>query len=175
MKEYLTKKTDGTYTLTLGGGDIEVPEGATHAICYCDNNLTFYKDNFLLFANTNTNNNWNDSFTDRSGYPIVWQRHTQPEALPFIDNEPTFIGIDMAADENSDYTRRHLHYFKDVSDIDTMDVYEVLYRFGVTDPCLQHIVKKALCAGQRGHKDFETDLQNIRDTATRAIEINCKP
>lgn len=66
----------------------------------------------------------------------------------------------------------HSHYFKDVSDIDSIDVYEVLKRFNVTDPCLQHIVKKALCAGNRGHKDFETDLKNIYDTAKRALEIN---
>lgn len=67
---------------------------------------------------------------------------------------------------------RHAHYFKDVSDIDEIDVYEVLHRFGVTDPCLQHIVKKALCAGERGHKDFHTDLKNIADTAQRMLEIH---
>jgi hypothetical protein len=48
----------------------------------------------------------------------------------------------------------------------------VLKLFNVTDPCLQHIAKKALCAGQRGHKDFKKDLQDILDTAKRAVEIN---
>lgn len=67
---------------------------------------------------------------------------------------------------------KHPHYYKDVSDIDVMDVYEVLHRFSVTDPCLQHLIKKALCTGNRGHKDFLHDLQDIADTAQRALEIH---
>ena len=68
--------------------------------------------------------------------------------------------------------RKHGHYFKDVSNIAEIDVYAVLKLFEVTDPCLQHIVKKALCAGKRGHKDMMEDLQNIVDTAIRAVELN---
>lgn len=68
--------------------------------------------------------------------------------------------------------RQHSHYFKDVSSLNEIDVYMVLKLFNVTDPCLQHIAKKALCAGQRGHKDFKKDLQDILDTAKRAVEIN---
>jgi hypothetical protein len=47
----------------------------------------------------------------------------------------------------------------------------VLELFNVTNPCLQHIVKKALCAGMRGAKDFKQDLAEIRDTAERGIEM----
>jgi DNA-binding protein Fis len=68
--------------------------------------------------------------------------------------------------------RQHSHYFKDVSGLNEIDVYMVLKLFNVTDPCLQHIAKKALCAGQRGHKDFKKDLKDILDTAKRAVEIN---
>ena len=68
--------------------------------------------------------------------------------------------------------KKHRHYFKDVSNIAEIDVYAVLKLFEVTDPCLQHIVKKALCAGKRGHKDMMEDLQNIVDTAIRAVELN---
>lgn len=85
------------------------------------------------------------------------QRPKQPEELPFIDDETQ---------------QKHSHYFKDVSDVAQIDVYDVLLRFGVTDPCLQHIVKKALCAGNRGHKDFKRDLQDIADTAQRALSIH---
>lgn len=87
---------------------------------------------------------------------VVWQRHTQPEPLPFVDDDSV----------------AHNHYFKDVSKLESIDVYQILKLFEVTDPCLQHIVKKALCAGQRGHKDFQHDLQDIFDTAKRALEIN---
>jgi len=67
--------------------------------------------------------------------------------------------------------RKHGHYFKDVSGVDRIDVYAVLRLFEVTDPCLQHIVKKALCAGKRGAKDWAKDVQEIADTAQRLIEL----
>lgn len=53
----------------------------------------------------------------------------------------------------------------------TIDVYDVLQAFNVTNPALQHLVKKALCAGLRGHKDRQQDLQDIIDSAHRAIEL----
>lgn len=31
----------------------------------------------------------------------------------------------------------------------TIDVYRVLVSFNVTDPCIQHAIKKLLCSGQR--------------------------
>lgn len=43
-----------------------------------------------------------------------------------------------------------------------VDVYDVLAAFEVTEPELQHLIKKALAAGKRGHKDYETDLQDIQ-------------
>ena len=53
-----------------------------------------------------------------------------------------------------------------------VDVYDVLQAFNVTNPALQHLVKKALAVGQRGHKDAAEDLQDIVDSARRAQELN---
>lgn len=53
----------------------------------------------------------------------------------------------------------------------TIDVYDVLKAFEVTDPALQHLIKKALCAGLRGHKNKEQDLIDIFDSAKRALEL----
>lgn len=53
----------------------------------------------------------------------------------------------------------------------TIDVYDVLKAFDVTDPALQHLIKKALCAGLRGHKNKEQDLIDIKDSAVRALEL----
>lgn len=66
----------------------------------------------------------------------------------------------------------HNHYFIDVSDIDEVDFYEIALRYNVTDPCIQHILKKCLAVGNRGHKDFHTDLKDIYDTAARALRIH---
>ena len=63
--------------------------------------------------------------------------------------------------------KKHSHYFKDVSKIDTIDVYRVLSLFNVTDPCLQHAIKKLLVAGGRGAKDINKDVQEAIDTLIR--------
>ena len=52
-----------------------------------------------------------------------------------------------------------------------VDVYDVLMAWGVTNPALQHLIKKALQCGQRGHKDNAQDLQDIIDSAIRAKEL----
>ena len=62
---------------------------------------------------------------------------------------------------------KHNHYFKSTVHLDAVDVYRVLELFNVTDPCLQHAIKKLLCAGGRGAKDMEQDVQEAMDTLER--------
>jgi len=50
-----------------------------------------------------------------------------------------------------------------------IDVYDVLRAFKVEDGALQHLIKKALADGQRGHKDQMQDRIDIRDSAESAI------
>ena len=154
MKEYLEKQADGSYKLVMRGivgkdDDIEVPEGENVAYKDHDSGAVYF---------TSLEMGYRDA-------EVIWQRHTQPEELLFIDS----LNDQYAEIER---VRKHRHYFKDVSNIAEIDVYAVLRLFEVTDPCLQHIVKKALCAGKRGHKDMMEDLQNIVDTAIRAVELN---
>ena len=61
----------------------------------------------------------------------------------------------------------HNHYFKDVSHLQTVDVYRVLELFDVTDPCLQHAIKKLLCAGGRGSKSYSSDVCEAIDSLNR--------
>ena len=63
------------------------------------------------------------------------------------------------------------HYFKDVSNLKHIDVYRVLVLFGVTNPCLQHAIKKLLCAGQRGVKDQKQDVQEAIASLLRYLEM----
>ena len=53
----------------------------------------------------------------------------------------------------------------------SVDVYDVLQAWGVSNPALQHLIKKSLQCGQRGHKDNAQDLQDIIDSAIRAKEL----
>ena len=68
--------------------------------------------------------------------------------------------------------RKHSHYFKDVSHLNGIDVYRVLKLFNVTDPCVQHAVKKLLVAGGRGAgKGMERDLREAVDSINRALQM----
>lgn len=52
-----------------------------------------------------------------------------------------------------------------------VDVYDVLVAWNVTNPATQHAIKKLLQAGQRGHKDKITDLNEAIESILRAIEL----
>jgi hypothetical protein len=66
---------------------------------------------------------------------------------------------------------KHKHYYKDVRHLDAVDVYRVLELFNVTDACIQHAVKKLLCAGTRGSKDVEQDVEEAIDTLGRYLDM----
>jgi len=53
----------------------------------------------------------------------------------------------------------------------TVDVYDVLAAFGVTNPAAAHAIKKLLCAGQRGHKGPSTDYLEASLACIRAAEL----
>lgn len=54
----------------------------------------------------------------------------------------------------------------------TIDVYRVLLAFNVTDPCIQHAIKKLLVAGRRnGGKTIEQDVGEAVWTLNRWKEM----
>ncbi len=53
----------------------------------------------------------------------------------------------------------------------TIDVYDVLVAFNVTNPAIAHAVKKLLACGQRGYKDSKQDLAEAMHSIHRAIEL----
>lgn len=65
-------------------------------------------------------------------------------------------------------------YLREIKPGVFVDVYDVLMAWNVTNPALQHLIKKALQAGERGHKSREQDLQDIIDSAIRAKELEIK-
>ncbi|MFA8969125.1 hypothetical protein [Escherichia coli] len=67
--------------------------------------------------------------------------------------------------------KKHSHYFKDVSHLEYVDVYRVLDLFEVVDPCIQHSIKKLLCAGMRGAKNQPQDIQEAIDSLVRYQEM----
>jgi len=67
--------------------------------------------------------------------------------------------------------QKHNHYFKDVSNLKFIDVYRVLDLFNVVNPCVQHAIKKLLCAGQRGVKDERKDVEEAVSSLVRCLEM----
>lgn len=70
--------------------------------------------------------------------------------------------------------RKHPHYYKDVSNLNEVDVYRVLKLFNVTDQAIGHAIKKLLVAGGRGAKDISKDVQEAIDTLERWKEIQAE-
>ena len=67
---------------------------------------------------------------------------------------------------------KHPKYFKYLPKQDThIDVYDVLYAFEVDNPAIAHAIKKMLCAGTRGYKDFQQDVQEAIDSLERAKDF----
>jgi hypothetical protein len=66
---------------------------------------------------------------------------------------------------------KHMHYFKPTNGVEHVDVYRILKLFNVTDPCLQHAIKKLLVAGGRGEKCIGRDIQEAIDTLERWKEM----
>jgi len=70
--------------------------------------------------------------------------------------------------------RKHSHYHKDVSHLQTIDVYRLFTLYEVTDPCIQHSIKKLLVAGGRGGKSKAKDVQEAIDTMQRWQEMQAE-
>lgn len=106
IKEYLEKQADGSYELVLAyrkeGSDwIEVPEVATF---YAEDSNMRVKGNYFFRLRSDDfndeaiylNNNWMRASFDVRNMTVLWQRSTQPEELPFIDDEPKSLNDQYA-------------------------------------------------------------------------------
>lgn len=122
MKEYLFKYNDQYTLVKLSKEDaesdpeqyIEVPEGAEKATI-CGYYLIFWKLGYLSFS-IKEEGDWVDAIKYPNRYfkfdeymkghseaIIIWQRHTQPEELPFVDSLPEFKHDFGASSLNDQY------------------------------------------------------------------------
>ena len=63
-------------------------------------------------------------------------------------------------------------YIVDISKYNHLDIYRILSLYDVTDPCLQHSIKKLLCAGKRGGaKNFLQDVNEAILSLQRLLEM----
>lgn len=96
MKEYLRKNSNGTYSYIgtvrpehVSDFMIEIPEGAEILIGLNKRIIGFYKNDFgLTWIDGEGWIETKNEYSDWIKYPVLWQRTTHPEELPFIDDEP---------------------------------------------------------------------------------------
>ncbi len=184
MREYLEKQEDGSYKLVMRGEcngkiNIRVPNGAEiYTNCYDDD--FFYKTNGE-FLSVFDNEGWEETEYSSKNYKlemqgygriVVWQREKESSCDMAKTIEEARQEYFKEVHVTCDRLEKHGHYFIDVSDVDEVDFYEIALRYGVTDPCAQHILKKCLALGNRGHKDFHEDVEDIYKTAKRMMKIH---
>jgi hypothetical protein len=71
---------------------------------------------------------------------------------------------------NAQDVRKHNHYFRPCP-YDNIDVYRIIDIFEITCPAAQHVLKKVIATGKRGHKDVKRDWEDIIDSAQRKLEM----
>ena len=62
-------------------------------------------------------------------------------------------------------------YIVDISKYNKLDIYRILKLYEVSDPCLQHAIKKLLCAGKRGTKNQIQDINEAILSLKRFVEM----
>ena len=62
-------------------------------------------------------------------------------------------------------------YIVDISKYNKLDIYRILKLYEVSDPCLQHAIKKLLCAGKRGVKNQTQDINEAIQSLKRLLEM----
>ena len=62
-------------------------------------------------------------------------------------------------------------YIVDISKYNKLDIYRILKLYEVSDPCLQHSIKKLLCAGNRGVKNQTQDINEAIQSLKRVLEM----
>lgn len=99
-------------------------------------------------------------------------------AHPDEDFCPSCLSLHQAQMDSTEgvipLSSRYPQYYKDVSDLDEVDVYQVHALFNIQDPsgCIQHASKKLLLGGVRtGGKAYFKDIKEARDTLTRWLQI----
>lgn len=95
------------------------------------------------------------------------------DRFEILKDEPAQIslGSDIYIPDPEEEKLARNKYMREVKPGVFCDVYDILRAWEVTDPCLQHLLKKALQPGKRHHKDLEEDLKDILASAKRAVEM----
>ena len=83
----------------------------------------------------------------------------------FVKQEESVL--DKQLEKELALVEKYPHYYKDIRHLSILDIYRFFDLFEVTDPCIQHSLKKMAVGGKRGSKDYEKDIKEAVDTLSR--------
>jgi len=102
-------------------------------------------------------------------------KFSDPIQLPLWEDMDEEVTSMEQLKEKLSMSSKYPKYYKDVSHLREIDVYEVHRLFDINDPsgALQHASKKLLLSGVRtGGKTVYDDIREARDTLNRWLEMN---
>ncbi|AGY48117.1 hypothetical protein Presley_50 [Acinetobacter phage Presley] len=76
-----------------------------------------------------------------------------------------------AKDKVNELAAKYPHYYVRVEGLEVIDFYRLAMLYNITDPCIQHAIKKLLALGNRGHKDRRHDINDVIDTLQSRLRI----
>lgn len=134
----------------------EAPEWATSYGILDSNNLPiWYSDNNYSYVNN----------------PYEAHRFCGDEKVRLVELGPDVVkpkGID-SRDNLNDGKKYETTIIGLCGTAVKIDIYRVLDAYPQVDPHIEHLIKKALKPGERGHKDKRTDYLNIIESAQKAL------
>ena len=93
------------------------------------------------------------------------------ENIIVSDHQKTRQKVESLLGYKPDDANPYNRYFKDVSNLQAIDVYKVLELFEVKSHAVGHAIKKLLVAGSRGAKDEKQDIEEAIASLKRHLEI----
>ena len=118
-------------------------------------------------------NDWKATPEEDEAFDAIGKRDVFEEIAEGFDDLSTGnFASHWVKDPSALADKQYSKYFRDVSRLDSIDVYKVHKLFTVEDHALCHASKKILLAGTRtGEKPFVQDITEARDTLTRWLEM----
>ena len=86
------------------------------------------------------------------------------------EKEVVSSGFSWKQYKDDEYTQPN-KYQKTTRSGAKIDVYDLLDAYKVENPAIAHAIKKMLCAGQRGYKDYEQDIEEAIQGLKRAKDF----
>ncbi|MEG1232664.1 MAG: DUF6378 domain-containing protein [Acinetobacter sp.] len=184
-KEYLRKNSNGTYSYVgtvhpdhVHDLLIEIPEGAESFNYFNSKGNVFFLKNDgdeTLFSNETEDWAWQDwGSIDFDGVICLWQRHTHPEELPFVDDESIndqYAEIEQVRQSSIADTlnERQSTYgdFKDVANT-TQYLLQMLSTDAMSDVQLEalHMICSKLARIAHGDPNYKDNWHDIAGYAT---------